>query len=119
MPFGQLPVLEIDGKQLAQSLAIGRYLARKFGYAGKSEFEEAVADSILDQSKDFLIELTPYFRTLFGMKEAQLQDALEKDLVLPAREKFFTYLTKFLKSSKSGKYFFLKNFLNLRNYYEK
>ena len=30
-PFGQLPVLEIDGgEKIAQSMAISRYLARKF-----------------------------------------------------------------------------------------
>ncbi|VDO84943.1 unnamed protein product [Haemonchus placei] len=31
MPFGQLPVLDIDGKQLCQSFAIVRYLAKQFG----------------------------------------------------------------------------------------
>lgn len=31
MPFGQLPILEVDGLTLCQGHAINRYLARKFG----------------------------------------------------------------------------------------
>ena len=30
-PFGQLPILEVEGVTLGQNLAISRYLARKFG----------------------------------------------------------------------------------------
>ena len=29
-PFGQMPILEEDGKKLGQSIAIARYLARKY-----------------------------------------------------------------------------------------
>ncbi|GAU92215.1 hypothetical protein RvY_04327 [Ramazzottius varieornatus] len=47
-PFGQLPVLEVDGKMLAQSRTIGRYLAHKYGLAGTSKWEHAQVDSIVD-----------------------------------------------------------------------
>lgn len=47
-PFGQAPYLEvIDGSNsftLSQSKAIARYLARKFGLAGKTEEESAIID---------------------------------------------------------------------------
>ncbi|VDL83413.1 unnamed protein product [Nippostrongylus brasiliensis] len=66
MPFGQMPVLEVDGKQLSQSRAIARYLARQFGYAGKNAYEEAVVDSIADQGADFFNEVRPYFRAAIG-----------------------------------------------------
>ena len=31
LPFGQLPALEVDGKMLAQSLTIFKYVAREVG----------------------------------------------------------------------------------------
>lgn len=31
MPFGQIPILEVDGQQLAQSIAIQMFVAREFG----------------------------------------------------------------------------------------
>ncbi|VVC88621.1 unnamed protein product [Leptidea sinapis] len=34
MPFGQMPVLEINGKKYAQTLAIMRFLGRKYGLVG-------------------------------------------------------------------------------------
>lgn len=44
MPFGKLPVLEIDGKKVNQSAAIGRYLAKKAGLAGDDDWESLLVD---------------------------------------------------------------------------
>ena len=52
---GQVPYLVVDGHSLPQSISIGRFLARKFGLAGKDELEQAKADAIVDSIVDFQV----------------------------------------------------------------
>lgn len=52
-PAGQLPVLEVDGIQICQSMAIARFLANKFGLAGTTPLEKAQADMVVDCVQDF------------------------------------------------------------------
>ncbi|KAG6447463.1 hypothetical protein O3G_MSEX004981 [Manduca sexta] len=52
-PFGQLPMLVIDGKKYAQSSAIARYLGRKYGLAGKDIEEDFEIDQVVDFFTDF------------------------------------------------------------------
>jgi glutathione S-transferase len=70
MPNGQLPVLEVDGKLLPESTAIFRYLGRKFGLAGKDEWEEAQIDALCDSYLDFMQE-KPAFRLVVTLGEAE------------------------------------------------
>jgi glutathione S-transferase len=53
-PFSQVPILEVDGQVLAQSNAIARYLARKYGLAGKDEWEQAQTDMYIENIHDLL-----------------------------------------------------------------
>ncbi len=59
MPFGMLPVLEENGRQLAGGRVIARYLAEKpeFGLAGNNEFENAEIASIVDVIDGFTNEV--------------------------------------------------------------
>merc|ERR1739844_802286 len=47
-PCGGLPLLNVDGTIIAQSVAIARYLARECKLDGKSSLEKAQADMIVD-----------------------------------------------------------------------
>ncbi|XP_011698169.1 PREDICTED: glutathione S-transferase-like [Wasmannia auropunctata] len=52
MPFGKVPVLEVDGKRIHQSVAICRYLAKQCGLAGKNDWESLEIDSTVDTLQD-------------------------------------------------------------------
>ena len=54
MPAGQVPVLEVDGIQLSQSMTIARFLANKYKLAGNTPLEQAQADMVIDCVTDFL-----------------------------------------------------------------
>jgi len=51
-PFGTIPVLEVDGKQIAQSKVIERYLARKFNLLGSDESQSLLIESIIEEISD-------------------------------------------------------------------
>lgn len=52
MPFGQVPILEVDGKVAHQSVAISRYLAKKVGLVGADDWENLEIDSMVDTITD-------------------------------------------------------------------
>lgn len=52
-PFGKVPVLEVDGKKLHQSVALSRYYGKKAGLAGKDEWEDLMIDIAVDTLNDF------------------------------------------------------------------
>lgn len=51
--MGHLPVLEIDGIQVHQSVAIARYVAKVVGLAGKNDWENLLIDIAVDNVNDF------------------------------------------------------------------
>jgi len=66
LPFQQVPVLEITENSktytIAQSIAISRFLANKFGLAGKTDIEKAQVDMIVDELSDVLNLLTSIYK---------------------------------------------------------
>jgi len=52
-PLGKVPILTINGKVvLAQSKAIERFLAKRFGFFGNTEIEAALIDEIGEELRD-------------------------------------------------------------------
>jgi len=52
-PFGQLPVVSIGDEHFAQTMAILRYYAKRYGMYGKNELEQFHCDMIADGTEDW------------------------------------------------------------------
>ena len=59
--FGQLPMLEIDGKELVQSFAIYRYLCQKNGAYPTDPHQAYLCESICDLRNDIYSGVMPFF----------------------------------------------------------
>ncbi|XP_064596254.1 glutathione S-transferase 1-like [Liolophura sinensis] len=98
MPFGQIPLLEVDGKELVQTIAIKMYLAREFGMAGESSFDQAKALMWLEAGDDLYNQMSAWVKEQNPDKKEELKTNL-KTVTL----KFFLeYLQKTLSANKSG-----------------
>lgn len=52
MPFGQMPVVEHNGKVAHQTAAICRYLAKQVKLVGKDDWEDLEIDAAVDTVND-------------------------------------------------------------------
>ncbi|XP_019408971.1 PREDICTED: hematopoietic prostaglandin D synthase isoform X3 [Crocodylus porosus] len=75
IPFGKVPILEIDGVIIHQSLAIARYLAKENGVAGKTPLEQALVDAIVDTIDDFM-SMFPWAEKDHDVKKRAFNDLL-------------------------------------------
>lgn len=97
-PFGQLPVLEVDGKMYGQSVACATFLAREFGLYGKTNVDGIVIDQVLGLLQDFITAAIKFF---FEKDEAKKVD-LKKNFQENDCPKFFGHFEKMLKSNGTG-----------------
>uniref|UniRef100_A0A1I7WNT8 RING-type domain-containing protein n=1 Tax=Heterorhabditis bacteriophora TaxID=37862 RepID=A0A1I7WNT8_HETBA len=97
-PHGQLPVLEIDGKVLAQSRTIERFLGRCFGLAGKDDWEQARMDELVSCVDDLLIKMSPWFKEQDNAKKIEIFKALCDNEVIP----FLTRFEDIIENSGTG-----------------
>jgi len=92
--FQQLPLLEMDGKNLVQSAAILRHIARKYNLYGKDADEKLQVDILTDGTRDFL----GFFMGFAFADDAKLLDDIRKK----ALPRYMPVYEKILTESKSG-----------------
>ncbi|KAJ1519595.1 hypothetical protein ONE63_004870 [Megalurothrips usitatus] len=95
-PFGQLPVLEIDGVQVEQSIALARHLAKQFGLDGKDDLERLQADVFVAHLEDLRASFTPLLKEQDPEKKKEILAKLQAE-VFPS---FFEKLEK--RVAKNG-----------------
>ncbi|XP_059167449.1 glutathione S-transferase 1-like [Physella acuta] len=110
-PFGQLPVLNIDGKMFRQSLAIAAYIAKEAGFYPKSYLDGLKVDQVIQLGGDFQ---TVAMTALFHKDEAKKSE-LEKELKEVEVPKYLDFFEKLLKESGTG--YFVGTTLTLADFF--
>jgi len=102
-PFGQVPILEVDGVKLCQSNSCARYLARKFNLAGKTELDQAKADMLVDCFDDSAKPIMMFFMEKDEAKKAEAKKKFVEEQ-LPAS---LALLEALLVANNGGDKFFV------------
>ena len=75
MPYLSLPVLEVDGKALAQSNTINRYVGKLAGLYPRDEWQAAIVDEVMDAIEDISTRIGVTF-ALEGEAKKKAREAL-------------------------------------------
>lgn len=95
LPFGQLPLLKIDGQSFVQTQAIVRHVARKGKLLGDKEPEMTKIDVLYEGSRDFFMV---FLYIGFTIEESKVAD------IKPSVDKYLTFFNRALRENGSTGY---------------
>ncbi|XP_028045698.1 glutathione S-transferase [Monomorium pharaonis] len=104
MPFGQVPVLEINGKMIHQSKAICRYLAKQCGLAGRDDLEALEIDATVDTIHDLRAYIADYFY--------EKNEAAKNEKYKIAKEMVPYYIQRLEEQARRNKCYFVSGTLS-------
>lgn len=76
LPFGQLPVLDVDGQRIAQSVAIARFCGKLAGLYPDQPIDAARADELMETANQITYLFAPSMREKDPTKKADLRQEL-------------------------------------------
>eukprot|EP00761_Pharyngomonas_kirbyi_P011772 gb/GECH01011798.1/.p1 GENE.gb/GECH01011798.1/~~gb/GECH01011798.1/.p1 ORF type:complete len:215 (+),score=63.50 gb/GECH01011798.1/:1-645(+) len=109
-PFGQIPVVKVDGKHLSQSNAILRFFGRKYNLYGKDDDEHYRVDFLMDGIEDWRV---PYLRLIYRSENYE-ED--KKSYVTGAQKKFLGIYESLLKQNADGAKYFVGDDITIADY---
>ena len=114
LKFSQIPILEIDGKQMAQSNSIARYVAQSYGQYPTDSNEVYQVESTNDFFEDVNSKFNPIFMSYVRDPEKKT-DAIEEYFknTLPG---IITRVSDILKQNTTGSGFFVGKSLTLADF---
>ena len=108
-PFGQFPVLKVDGKTIAQTGAIARFCGKLSGlYPKNNDYYAAKVDEVIDLATDITYKIRPALKEKDPEKSKDMRRDLTDD-VLPQWLGFLEILLE--KNCKTG--YFVDNYLTI------
>lgn len=105
LPFGQIPMLEVDGEhKLVQAAAILRYLSKIAGMYSDDPILAAKMDAVLDQENDAFMGITAVsYNDRFGIALSdEAKAGCFETLATEIMPKNLALVERLLKASKSG-----------------
>ena len=106
-PFGQFPILQVDGKTLAQTGAIARFCGKLSGlYPINDDFAAAKVDEVIDLATDINKQMSPALRE----KDPKLRMELRQELSGAILPRWLGFLEKLLEDNGDTGYFVGESF---------
>jgi len=93
--WGQVPVIEFEGKKLAQSLAITRYFAKKFKLVPQDDFQAALCDEYVDATRDYFMSWVPILKE----EDAAKKEQLKQEMLITSKKKFIDVFESIVKAN--------------------